>query len=190
MNFPQRLKRMRINSGMSVRSLADRIGMSPSFIYQLEKGESVPSFPTLRKLADVFHTNISVLVEEDMPEDWIIARKDKRKQLFAGEDGYCADLILFLGSRTKRMQPLIVRLDPGGTMSEPVYQHQRDDLIYLISGTVKIIAYKNTYYLEAGDCAYFAFTGPSTIYNCGTLPAELLWVVSPTGIQGALKEVD
>jgi len=182
-NFPQRLKRMRINSGMSVRSLADRIGVSPSFIYQLEKGESAPSFPTLRKLSDVFHSNISVFVEDDMPEEWIISRKDKREQLFTGEEGYRADLILFVGSRAKRMQSMIVRLDPGGTMTEPVYQHQRDDVLYIISGIVEITAYKNVYNLDAGDCAYFAFAGPSTIHNCGTSPAELLWIVSPTGFE-------
>lgn len=184
MNFPERLKRMRINSGMSVRSLAERIGVSPSFIYQMEKGESAPSFPTLRKLADVFHSSVSVFVEDDIPEDWIIVRKDKRKQLFTGADGYSADLMLFLGSRAKRMQPLVMRLDPGGTMSDFIYRHQRDDLMYVISGTVKITVGGKIYPLAAGDCAYFTFTGPSAINNSGVEPAELLWVVSPTGVAG------
>ncbi|MEW6524914.1 MAG: XRE family transcriptional regulator [Bacillota bacterium] len=183
MAFPNRLKRMRINSGMSVRSLAERIGVSPSFIYQLEKGESAPSFSTLRKLADVFHCSISVFVEDEIPEDWLIVRKEKRKQLFTGERGYRAELMLFVGSRAKRMQPLFLRLDPGGTMSEPVYHHQRDDFVFVFTGTVDVTAGGKTYRLEAGDCAYFTFAGPSAIHNCENEPAELVWVVSPTGVE-------
>jgi len=185
MTFPNRLKRMRANSGMSVRSLAERIGVSPSFIYQLEKGESAPSFSTLRKLADVFHSSISVLVEDEVPEDWIIVRRNHRKQLFTGTDGYHAELMLFLGSRAKRMQPMIVRLDPGGTMDEPVYDHQRDDFLYVCSGKVEVSAGDRTHRLEAGDSAYFTFAEPTRIHNPGDQAAELVWVVSPTSAEAS-----
>jgi len=172
---------MRVNSGMSVRSLAERIGVSPSFIYQLEKGESAPSFSTLRKLADVFNSSVSVFVDDDIPEDWLIVRKNQRRQLFTGEDGLHAELMLFVGSRSKRMQPMFVRLDPGVTMSESFYRHQRDDFLFVCTGTVEITAGTRTYRLEAGDCAYFTFAEPSAISNYGAEPAELVWVVSPTG---------
>lgn len=179
MTFPNRLKRMRVNSGMSVRALADRIGVSPSFVYQLEKGESAPSFSTLRKLADVFHSSISALVEDEMPEDWVVVRREQRKQLFTGESGYHAELMLFLGSRAKRMQPMVVRIDPGRTMTEFVYQHQRDDFIYVCTGAVEVTAGGRVLRLAAGDCAYFTFAEPSAIHNPGPGPVELVWVVSP-----------
>jgi transcriptional regulator with XRE-family HTH domain len=178
---------MRVNSGMSVRALADRIGVSPSFIYQLEKGESAPSFSTLRKLADVFHSNVSVFVEDEMPEDWMIVRRDHRKQLFTGESGYHAELMLFLGSRAKRMQPMVVRIDPGSTMSDFVYQHQRDDFIYVCDGTVEVTAGGRAHRLAAGDCAYFTFSEPSAITNPGPNPAELVWVVSPASGEEARR---
>jgi len=183
MTFPDRLRRMRLNSGLTVRSLAQRIGVSASFIYQLEKGESSPSFSTLRKLAEVFHSNISVFFEDRFPEDWTVVRKGKRKQLFTGADGCRAELMLFLGPRARRMQPLLLQLDPGKTMTEFVYEHDRDDFVFVRTGTVEIAAGEQLHRLEAGDCAYFTFAGPSAIHNCGTEPAELVWVVSPTGVE-------
>jgi len=187
LTFPDRLRRMRINSGMTVRSLAERIGVSASFVYQLEKGESSPSFSTLRKLAEVFHSSISVFLEDRFPEDWTVVRKSKRKPLFTGGDGCRAELMLFLGPRARRMQPLVLHLDPGKTMTEFIYEHDRDDLVFVSNGTIEITAGDQVHRLEAGDCAYFTFAGPSTIHNCGVGPAELVWIVSPTGLEEQAK---
>ncbi|HAI21997.1 MAG TPA: XRE family transcriptional regulator [Clostridiales bacterium UBA8153] len=187
MTFPERLRRMRVNSGMTVRSLAQRIGVSASFIYQLEKGESSPSFSTLRKLAEVFHSSMSVFLEDRFPEEWTIVRKGRRKPLFTGEDGCRAELMLFLGPRARRMQPLVLHLDAGKLMHKFIYEHDRDDFVFVCTGTVEISAGDQAHRLEAGDCAYFTFTGPSTIRNCGEGPAELLWVVSPTGLEEQQK---
>ncbi|MEW6724446.1 MAG: XRE family transcriptional regulator [Bacillota bacterium] len=179
MEFAERLKRMRINSGLSVRALAERVGVSASFIYQLEKGETSPSFSTLRRLADVFSSSISVFLEDQLPDDWVIVRHDRRKQIITGDPACQAELMLFLGSRAKRMQPVVIRLAPGGTISDFIYQHQRDDLIYLCRGSLEIVTGGKSYILEAGDAAYFTFVEPESIRNNGPEEAEFLWVVSP-----------
>ncbi|HHX26707.1 MAG TPA: helix-turn-helix transcriptional regulator, partial [Firmicutes bacterium] len=53
MDFGVRLKKIRTNSGMSARDLADKVGVSASFIYQLERGEAAPSYSTLKRIASV-----------------------------------------------------------------------------------------------------------------------------------------
>ena len=49
--LPTRLRRMRIERGLSARALGDKIGVSDRQIYRYEWGVSVPSADTVERLA-------------------------------------------------------------------------------------------------------------------------------------------
>lgn len=179
MDFGARLKKIRSNSGISVRALAERVGVSPSFIYQLEKNETAPSFSTLRKIAAVLSTSVSVLTEDELPEEWVVVRAGQRRRIVTDDAGTYIGLLAFLGSREKRMQPAVVQIEPGATCTDLVYESDRDDLFYMLEGVLEFGFGSQSCRLEAGDAAYFAFTNPTSIHNPGTTTARALWVVSP-----------
>lgn len=69
--------------------LAHRIGVEPETISRLERGATVPSLKSLEKLAVIFGTRISDLLDEQSPEAcseamqihaWIVALTDSDKQ--------------------------------------------------------------------------------------------------------------
>lgn len=179
MDFGARLKKIRCNTGLSVRALAERVGVSPSFIYQLEKNETSPSFSTLRRIAAVLSTSVSVLTEDELPEQWVVVRAGQRRRIVTDDAGACIGLLAFLGSREKRMQPAVLQLEPGATCSDLVFEHERDDLFYVLEGELEFEVNGQHYRLESGDSAYFAFTNPTTVRNTGSTTAKALWVVSP-----------
>ncbi|MCL6580083.1 MAG: helix-turn-helix transcriptional regulator, partial [Firmicutes bacterium] len=76
-----RLKRLRENRRMSVKDLAAAVGVSRSFIYQLERGEVSPSYSTLRGIATALGTALPVLVGDEVPEEWLVARRESRRRL-------------------------------------------------------------------------------------------------------------
>lgn len=47
------IKQARIDAGLTVRALAEKIGSCPSTITEIEAGRKVPRADTLRKIADV-----------------------------------------------------------------------------------------------------------------------------------------
>jgi transcriptional regulator with XRE-family HTH domain len=53
-----RLKRIREKSGMSLRAVARQLGVSPSFMSQLENGKSQPSVATLYSLTQLLDVSI------------------------------------------------------------------------------------------------------------------------------------
>ncbi|MCU1536234.1 MAG: putative Transcriptional regulator [Humibacillus sp.] len=60
-NLGARLKRVRLSTGMSLREVARQLGVSPSFVSQLENGKSQPSVATLYSLAQLLGVSIDEL---------------------------------------------------------------------------------------------------------------------------------
>lgn len=68
---PNRLKKYRCIHGYSQKEVAEKLGMKNSnLIYEWEKGITSPSLENLLKLANLFHT----LIEELFNEQWLTAR--------------------------------------------------------------------------------------------------------------------
>jgi len=62
-NLGSRLRQARLDADMSLRELARTLGVSPSFVSQLENGKSQPSVATLYSLAQLLNVSIDRLFE-------------------------------------------------------------------------------------------------------------------------------
>ncbi len=64
-NLGARFKDVRLRSGMSLREVARQLGVSPSFISQMENGKSQPSVATLYSMAQLLGVSIDELFRLD-----------------------------------------------------------------------------------------------------------------------------
>jgi len=62
--FGKRLRRLRRNMDLTQEDLAERVGVSVTFIGQMERGENAPSFETLEKLAQVLEVEVDELFRQ------------------------------------------------------------------------------------------------------------------------------
>jgi len=62
-NLGPRLRDVRMRSGMSLREVARQLGVSPSFISQMENGKSQPSVATLYSIAQLLEVSIDELFD-------------------------------------------------------------------------------------------------------------------------------
>src|SRR5215217_5442273 len=60
-----RLKAERLRSGLSLREVARRLGVSPSFVSQMENGKSQPSVATLYSVTQLLNMSIDALFAQD-----------------------------------------------------------------------------------------------------------------------------
>jgi len=60
-NLGARLREVRLRSGQSLREISRQLGVSPSFVSQLENGKSQPSVATLYSLAQLLDVSIDEL---------------------------------------------------------------------------------------------------------------------------------
>ncbi|MGE5550880.1 MAG: helix-turn-helix domain-containing protein [Bacteroidota bacterium] len=176
-----RVKKIRLNSNMSVRSLAAKVGVSASFLYQLEQGKVSPSYSTLRTIAGALNTSVALLAGDELPEDWEVVRKDRRRRVITDTPGFDMELPGFLGPRNKKMQPMFFHLEPGCRQEGLMFNHEREELIYVLEGTLAVKFTGKEYTLQEGDFGYFMFDHPSVLSNPGDKTTRVLWIVSPPG---------
>ena len=61
-DFAVRLKEARLHRGLSMKEVAERVGVTASAVAYYESGERVPRLPVLGKLASEFSVTIDHLV--------------------------------------------------------------------------------------------------------------------------------
>lgn len=64
-NLGSRLREVRLQSGLSLREVARQLGVSPSFVSQMENGKSQPSVATLYSMAQLLNVSIDELFNRD-----------------------------------------------------------------------------------------------------------------------------
>lgn len=60
-----RIKRARIVNGFTQKELADKLGVSAVQICKWENGKAFPAVKRLKQVADVLHTTVNDLLEEE-----------------------------------------------------------------------------------------------------------------------------
>ena len=63
-NFPQKLKELRMEKGLTQKQLADALETTDDSIYSWERGRSQPSLEMLRSIADFFDVTVDDLLEK------------------------------------------------------------------------------------------------------------------------------
>ena len=61
-NMGQRLKQLRTQKNLTQKQVAERVGLAVSAISSYESGFRYPSYPTLVKLASMYHVSCDYLI--------------------------------------------------------------------------------------------------------------------------------
>jgi DNA-binding XRE family transcriptional regulator/mannose-6-phosphate isomerase-like protein (cupin superfamily) len=188
-----RLRATRQARGLSLRELADRLGVSPSLISQIETGRARPSVSTLYAIANELAISIDELLFID---------GDRSGRAGGGTDGGVKR-----GASTGRVQRpgtrkairlasgviwerLTTESEPGidflyvtyevGGASSPEHEFQRHggrEWGYVLTGRLGVTIGFDDYILEPGDAVAIDSTTPHRLYNLGNVPVHAIWFV-------------
>jgi len=174
-----RIKSLRAERELQQRQLAEKAGMTPSMVSQIESGRLTPSLPTLGKLAGALGVPIASLFETTRNGRLHVSRKseypvvsfdgttEKWHVLGAGLfQGKIRAVVSTLGPRAKGVKTDKVVIDPG-----------QMKLFYVLEGKVALHYNGEAQRLEAGDSAYLDGGTPHGWENLGPKSAKALWVI-------------
>jgi len=91
-NFPQRLKMLREEAGLTQKQLAEKLGVSRGTIGMYEIGQRDPDTETLQKLSDIFRVSVDYLLGKTdvrnafIPDDYTQKHKITRRDMLQYED--------------------------------------------------------------------------------------------------------
>jgi DNA-binding transcriptional MerR regulator/mannose-6-phosphate isomerase-like protein (cupin superfamily) len=174
----ERIRRLRQERGASLRDLAQKTGLSPSYISSIERSLSNPSVASLQKLASALGTNLVKMLgsAEEGRDQHLVVEAGERQTLDLSVPGV---VIEQLALTETQLEPLLFRIEPG-VGSEESYLHEGEEFLYVLSGTFEItLEETDTYVLEAGAAMTFASHRPHRWRNPGATEACVIWVNTP-----------
>ena len=176
MQIGDKLRRLRLQRGLTQEELADRCELSKSFISLLERDLTSPSLDTLADLLESLGSDLPTFFRE----------KDE-KLVFGGEDIFVKEdpelmkgMIRWLipSAQKNQMEPILVEMAPGGQTPESD-PHEGEEFGYVLAGTVKIVLGDRTERVRKDESFYFRPTAPHWLVNAGKGVCRVLWVATP-----------
>ena len=197
-----RLRRARQARGLSLRGLAQVLGVSPSLISQVETGRAKPSVNTLYALATELGISLDTLLFMDtQPPSTHLPGGDADDPGNPLEIGVPHDPVQRAASRTairlgsgvvwerlttesiRNVDFLHVTYEVGGESSpaDAFQRHTGQEWGYVLTGTLTVRIGFDEFVLRPGDAISFDSATPHRLFNAGDAPASAVWFVLGRG---------
>jgi len=152
----RRIKASRINKKFTLEQLANQTGFTRGYLSRIEKSEKSPPLSTLGIIARVLGITISFLVGEEEQQTPIGIVKKGERPLIARDGsafGYSYESIAHKFPN-KKMEPFVLTL-PVNLKKKTIFQHEGEEILFVLEGTMKFFHGNKEYIVEEGDCLYF-----------------------------------
>ncbi len=171
------VRRLRKNQHLSIRTLADKCGFSPSFISQVELRQASPSIASTERIAFALGVTLGEFFGTTSPSHAAVIRADARPVV---ESEWSRAKIEAIGpiSEDSQLEPMVITLEAGGASGSRPYVRRAEQLAVVLQGTVELTLEEQAYNLKRGDAACI----PSEIHHCwrnhSRKPAQILIVTA------------
>jgi DNA-binding transcriptional MerR regulator/quercetin dioxygenase-like cupin family protein len=170
-----RLMAARLERRISLRELARRAGVSPSYVSAIERGQARPSVAVLKRLTSGLGVTVGSLVVTSMPACSLVRLGDAR-MLDIGVPGV---RIENLAPGARSLEPQLFTLEPGAG-SGGSYRHEGEEFLYVLDGALEIWLDGTEHYrVRAGDSLCFMSMRGHRWRNRGRRPARVIWINTP-----------
>jgi transcriptional regulator with XRE-family HTH domain len=174
-----RIKALRLERELQQRQLAEKAGLTPSMVSQIESGRLTPSLHTLGRVAGALGVPIAGLFDAGPAGRIHVTRKkDYPVVSFDGSSEQWA--ILGAGLIEGKIRAVVSRLAPRsrGVMTEKVViKPGQMKLFYVLEGKVALHYNGDRHVLGEGDSALLDGGTPHGWENLGPGTARALWVI-------------
>lgn len=175
-NVYKRIKELRVKSGMTLKDLGHKTELTPSFLSQVERGNSSLAINTLQKIADAFEVHISYFFD-DTGEEQFIVTPDTQERMKA-EDFETVYIRLNGKFPQRSLAPFLLKLGPLQKKTK-TFQYPGEEFYYVMEGEVIFTIDSKEYLVKKGESIHF----PAHLEHFGENPLSqetvLLGVVTP-----------
>ncbi|MDP2681424.1 MAG: helix-turn-helix domain-containing protein [Deltaproteobacteria bacterium] len=172
-----KLKALRESQKLSLRDLADKTGLSASFLSQLELGQVSPSIASLENIAKALNVYITYFFDDTQKTDSVVIRKNERRKIYSKGSMAIIQPLAHEISK-KKIEPFMLALEAGGEAGEHPYSSRHgEEFGIVIQGRIGFTLEQNEYVLEEGDSVYFNSFKPHNWKNISRKKAKIILVI-------------
>lgn len=170
------LKVLRSVSRLTLRQVAERTGLSPSYISSVERSLAVPSLPSMQRLAVAFGTNVQGLMGQELEApDTVLVRSTERRILDSGNGVTIEDM----STASSNLESLLFTVMPGAG-SDGAFSHEGEEMLYIAAGELVLtLDGTDEYHIAQGDSMSYDSKRPHAWINPGHEATVIVWVNTP-----------
>lgn len=175
----KRIRQVRQEKGFSLDELAKKTGFAKSYLSQIENLKREPSISALSQVAYVLGVDVLFLLsgetQDSGAQNLTIVKKAERKTVTrpVGSLAYTYDAITYK-KQNRLMEGFIVTV--GFEFPPEPFEHEGQELTYVLEGTHEFVYDGKTYIFEEGDCYYFDSNRPHYARAIGEKLSKVLVV--------------
>ena len=172
-----RIRALRQARRLTLRDVAERSGVTESFLSQVERDVTSPSIATVQRIARALDMSIAQLFAEE-PQTGRVVRREARRRI--EYQGLKAVDEFLTSNMAGRLQVILSTIEPGGGTGAEPYTHDSDEeVVVVLAGVLDLWVGDEHYVLREGDAITFPSRLPHWNVNHGDRPASVLFCVTP-----------
>ncbi|MBQ7369192.1 MAG: cupin domain-containing protein [Clostridia bacterium] len=174
MELGKKIKRMRLQLGLTQAELADRCELTKGYISQLENDLNSPSIATLTDILSALGSSLAAFFQEEKSEKVVFGKEEFIEKTTENETLNW----LIPNAQKNMMEPVLVELSENRATASDV-PHEGEEFGYVLEGKIAIVLGNKRHLCKKGEAFYYPASKPHFIENKGKGAAKFLWVSTP-----------
>lgn len=173
----KKIQNYRLHQKLTIKELAEKIGMTSSMLSQIERDLVNPSIATLRAISKALDVPLFMFFKEENSEE-LVVRADSRKSIGLPEsDDVRYEL---LTPNTKGNIEFCMMNIPSKSFTEEIGQsHQGEEVAFILKGKVTIVVGNREYILNEGDSIRIPALTEHRWINSSSKEVKVIFAINP-----------
>ena len=124
-----RIRALRQARRLTLRDVADRAGVTESFLSQVERDVTSPSIASVQRIARALDLSIAQLFADEPSPGRVVRREARRRIAYPGLKAVDEFLT---SNMAGRLQVILSTIEPGGGTGEEPYTHDSDEEVVVV----------------------------------------------------------
>lgn len=174
------IRRLRKEKKMTLSELSERSGVALATLSRMEHGKMTGTLKSHMKICEALEIQLPEFYRELSPAGKTVqvrTREDK-PDIFVHDKKHSVE-VLASKVLTKKMMPVLIRLEKGASTHQDKTKPGVERFIYVVEGKVEAAIGEERYALAKEDTLYFESSLPHSFKNTGSSESRLICVTCP-----------
>ena len=174
-----RIRKLRISKGVNLTAFAKKIGKTPSYLSQVERGMASPSIMALREIAKALNVPMFYFLIDDKKQS-VIVRKNERRVLKFPKSHLTYELLS--PDVSHQIQMIRTRIEVGASSCSKPLSHEGEECTLVMEGKMEIKIGDEIFLLGEGDSIYYLASIPHKITSIGKEALIIISAINPNNL--------
>lgn len=151
MDIGRRIRRLRTAKHLTLSELAKKVGMSSSYLSQIENGKVNLTISSLQSIATGLEIAVADFFTQPQEAEYVVIRKQDQRAY--RDDNGIEETILFAHNESQ-LETTLIKLPPDAAITGGS-SHQGEEFTFVMSGAARVLLNGLSFDLYQGDIIYY-----------------------------------